>query len=113
MKPPITLIPTGKQEKQKQASVEQNQPDDKTTEINHALLAVHADVGVAMTLLHHLQRDTEHLPEIYNLSEALSAVLSRVGYLNTHVAHLVSPGVLDAPDADMWMPTLGLTRGKS
>jgi hypothetical protein len=90
-----------------------NSKKDTKAELNHALLAVHADVGVATTLLHHLQRDTEHLPEIYNLCEALSAVLSRVGYLNTHVAHLASPGVLDKPDAEIWMPTLGLTKGAS
>jgi hypothetical protein len=106
MKPPITLIPTDKQAKQKQ-------PDDKTREIDHDFTSVHANVSVALSLLYQLQDDVLHLPEVYHLSEALGAIIQRIGYVNTHAAHLVSPGVLDEPDADMWMPTLGLTRGKS
>ena len=86
---------------------------DTQFEINSGFLSVHADIDVLMTLVQHLQFEVEDLPHVYNLAEAMSAVLSRIGYMNQHNAHLVSPGVLDAPDADMWMPTLGLTRGKS
>jgi hypothetical protein len=76
----------------------------KQAEVDACLSRIYASTDVARTLLQHIQGETESQPHIYNMLEALDAVICRIGFTNSVLANRINPQLLGRPDPEEWMP---------